>query len=60
VRLARALRLPVPVRPEQILRLTESKAVDIQAARTVLGYRPRAFLEGVREEAALLFPESRT
>jgi uncharacterized protein YbjT (DUF2867 family) len=55
VRFARALRLPTPVRPEQILRLTESKAVDIGAARAVLGYRPRPFPDGVREEAALLF-----
>lgn len=55
VRFARALRLPTPVRPEQILRLTESKAVDIGTARAVLGYRPRPFPEGVREEAALLF-----
>ena len=43
-----------PVRPEQILRLTESKAVDISAARRDLDFDPRSFADGIRAEAKLL------
>lgn len=50
----RALRLPAPVRPEQVLRLNESKAVDIGPARDALGFSPRTFEDGIREEARLL------
>ena len=45
-----------PVRPEQILRLTESKAVDISAARRDLDFDPRSFADGIRAEAKLLPP----
>jgi uncharacterized protein YbjT (DUF2867 family) len=52
--LARRLRLPFPVRPEQVLRLTESKAVDITPARRDLGFAPRPFREGIEAEVAML------
>ncbi len=53
-RAARACRLPFPVRPEQVLRLTESKAVDITPARRDLGFSPRPFREGIEAEVAML------
>lgn len=48
------LRIPSPVRPEQVLRLTESKAVDIEPARRDLGFSPRSFEEGIAAEARML------
>jgi uncharacterized protein YbjT (DUF2867 family) len=51
--------LPFPVRPEQVLRLAESKAVDIGPARADLGFSPRTFRDGIRAEAALLSAASR-
>lgn len=42
------------VRAEQVQRLAEDKAFDIEAARRDLGYDPRPFASGIREEAALL------
>ena len=47
---SRRLRLPFPVSPEQVLRLTESKAVDIGPARRDLDFRPRTFASGISEE----------
>ena len=52
--LARRLRLPFPVSPEQVLRLTESKAVDISPARRDLGFGPRSFREGIEAEVGML------
>lgn len=52
--LAQRWRLPFPVRPEQVLRLTESKAVDISPARRDLGFDPRSFRDGITAEAAML------
>lgn len=49
-RLARQPRL----KAEQIERLAEDKAFDVGAARTDLGFEPRPFAEGVRQEAAML------
>lgn len=51
---ARRIRVPFPVSPEQVLRLTESKAVDIGPARRDLGFDPRPFRDGIRAEAAML------
>ncbi|MFN8588928.1 MAG: NAD(P)H-binding protein [Candidatus Eisenbacteria bacterium] len=51
---ARRWKLPFPVRPEQVLRLTESKAVDIAPARRDLGFEPRSFAQGIAEEVAML------
>lgn len=51
---ARRIRLPFPVSPEQVLRLAESKAVDIGPARRDLGFAPRPFREGIRAEARML------
>lgn len=53
-RLARRLGLPWPVRPEQVLRLAESKAVDIRPARLALGFAPRSFEAGIGAEVAAL------
>ncbi len=53
-RLARRIGAPFPVRPEQILRLEESKSVDISPARNDLAFEPRSFTDGIREEARLL------
>ena len=39
-----------PVTREQVLRLQEDKAFDISLACRELGYRPRAFDEGIRDE----------
>lgn len=54
--LARRLRVPFPVSPEQVLRLAESKAVDIAPARGDLGFAPRPFRDGIRAEARMLVP----
>lgn len=48
---ARAIHLPFPVSPEQVLRLRESKAVDITAARAELAFDPRTFEHGIADEA---------
>ncbi len=53
-RAARRLGLPFPVSPEQVLRLAESKAVDISTARKDLGFAPRTFRAGVECEVAML------
>jgi hypothetical protein len=50
----KTLRLPAPVRGEQVLRLAESKAVDIEAARRDLDFQPRGFSDGIRTEAAMI------
>ena len=55
--LARRLGLPFPVSPEQVLRLQESKAVNIAPARRDLGFAPRPFAQGIAAEARLLWPE---
>lgn len=51
---ARRLGLPFPVSPEQVLRLAESKAVDIEPARRDLGFDPRPFRDGIVAEARML------
>lgn len=51
---ARRIGLPFPVRPEQVLRLTESKAVDIHPARTDLGFDPRPFEVGISNEVRMM------
>lgn len=56
--LFRKLGLPFPVRPEQVLRLEESKAVDIGPARRDLGFAPRPFAEGIAEEVQRLRAEA--
>lgn len=58
-RAARALRVPFPVSPEQVLRLRESKAVDISAARSELGFQPRPFSIGIEAEARALLDGGR-
>ncbi len=54
LRFAEALRLPLPVASEQVLRLREDKAYPYGKARRELGYSPRTFPEGVALEAARL------
>ncbi len=53
---ARGIGLRTPVSPEQVLRLNESKAVDITPARRDLGFDPRPFERGIGEEARALDP----
>ena len=48
----RGLRLPL--RAEQILRLEEDKCFDHADAARDLGYRPRTFEDGIRQEIASL------
>ena len=58
VRLALAaverLRLPLPIRSEQVLRLREDKAYPYDRAKKDLGYAPRPFREGIALEVARL------
>lgn len=42
------------IKAEQIERLAEDKAFDPEPARKLLGYKPRSFTEGIRDEAAML------
>jgi uncharacterized protein YbjT (DUF2867 family) len=49
---ARRMKLPFPISPEQVLRLMESKAVDIGPARRDLGFAPRSFADGVAAQVA--------
>ncbi len=51
---AEALRLPLPVGSEQVLRLREDKAYPYDKAREELGYAPRRFEEGIALEVARL------
>jgi uncharacterized protein YbjT (DUF2867 family) len=51
---AEALRLPLPIRSEQVLRLREDKAYPYDRARRELGYTPRPFREGIALEVARL------
>jgi uncharacterized protein YbjT (DUF2867 family) len=51
---AERLRLPLPVRSEQVLRLREDKAYPYDKADRELGYAPRPFREGVALEVARL------
>lgn len=52
--LAETLRLPLPIKSEQVLRLREDKAYPFDDARRDLGYAPRPFHEGVALEVARL------
>lgn len=54
VALVRRAGVPFPLRAEQILRLAETKAVEIGDAVRDLGHRPRPFVEGIRQEAVAL------
>jgi nucleoside-diphosphate-sugar epimerase len=49
-RMARTPRL----KAEQLERLAEDKAFDIEPARRELGFRPRPFAEGIRHQSAML------
>lgn len=49
-RLLEALRVPLPFRSEQILRLAEDKNFSHEIAGRDLGFRPRSFSQGVREQ----------
>lgn len=43
-----------PIKKEQVLRLLEDKAFDISLAQKDLGYNPREFSAGIREEVSCL------
>ena len=51
---AERLRLPLPVKSEQVLRLREDKAYPYEKAKGELGYAPRPFRDGVALEVARL------
>ena len=51
---AERLRLPFPIRSEQVLRLGEDKAYPYDRAKRDLGYAPRPFREGIALEVARL------
>jgi nucleoside-diphosphate-sugar epimerase len=48
------LRLPLPIRSEQVLRLREDKAYSYDKAKRDLDYAPRPFREGIALEVARL------
>lgn len=50
-RLAEKLPVRFPVKEEQILRLNENKDFDHAEAQRDFGFTPRAFAEGIRQEA---------
>ena len=51
---AERLRLPLPIKSEQVLRLREDKAYPYDKAAKDLGYAPRPFREGIALEVARL------
>jgi nucleoside-diphosphate-sugar epimerase len=51
---AERLRLPLPIKSEQVLRLREDKAYPYDKAKKELGYAPRHFREGIALEVARL------
>ena len=51
---AERLRLPLPIKSEQVLRLREDKAYPYEKAKKELNYTPRPFREGVVLEVARL------
>ena len=51
---AEGLRLPLPIKSEQVLRLREDKAYSYEKARRELDYAPRPFREGIALEVARL------
>jgi nucleoside-diphosphate-sugar epimerase len=51
---AERLRLPLPIKSEQVLRLREDKAYPYDKAKRELGYAPRSFREGIALEVARL------
>lgn len=51
---AERLRLPLPIKSEQVLRLREDKAYAYEKARRELGYAPRSFQEGIAREVKRL------
>ena len=53
--LAETLRLPLPIKSEQVLRLREDKAYAYEAARKDLDYAPRPFREGIELEVTRLW-----
>jgi uncharacterized protein YbjT (DUF2867 family) len=48
------LRLPLPIKSEQVLRLKEDKAYPYDKAKRELDYAPRSFWEGIALEVARL------
>jgi nucleoside-diphosphate-sugar epimerase len=51
---AERLRLPLPIKSEQVLRMREDKAYPYEKAKRELGYAPRPFREGIALEVARL------
>lgn len=44
------MRLPLPIKAEQVLRLNENKAFSYEDAQKDFGFSPRSFEEGIRAE----------
>ena len=51
---AERVRIPLPIKSEQVLRLREDKAYPYGKAKRELGYAPRPFREGIALEVARL------
>lgn len=51
---AERIGMPLPVKSEQVLRLQEDKAYPYEKARRDLGYAPRNFEEGIKQEVTRL------
>jgi nucleoside-diphosphate-sugar epimerase len=51
---AEMLRIPLPIKSEQVLRLSEDKAYPYEKAKKELDYAPRTFEEGIALEAKRL------
>ena len=54
LRLFEAIRLPLPVKSEQVKRLAEDKAFAHDDAARDFAFAPRGFEDGIGEEARLL------
>jgi nucleoside-diphosphate-sugar epimerase len=51
---AEAARIPLPIKSEQVLRLSEDKAYSYEKAKEELDYAPRTFEEGIALEVERL------
>ncbi len=54
LRMFEACRLPMPIKSEQVMRLAEDKAFAHDDASRDFGFAPRAFADGIAEEARAL------
>jgi len=57
LRLCESYGLTLPIKAEQILRLNEDKAFDLDDAKRDFGYAPRSFREGIAVEIKEMYPQ---